>query len=78
MKLKFYIRRAVVGLISIPFVAGAWCFTYLSLIILGGEPQQTIDETFDNGLMLGWILAFMFTFAPQVSRLMKKITGDTE
>lgn len=78
MKLKFYIRRAVVGLISIPFVAGAWCFTYLALIVLGGEPQQTIDETFDNGLTIGWILAVMFTFAPQVSKLMNRITGENQ
>ena len=71
--MKFYIRRAVVGTLSIPFVAGAWCFVYLAFILVGGEPQQTIDETFSNGLLVGIVLAIAFTFAPQIARLMEKL-----
>jgi hypothetical protein len=73
--LKFYIRRAVIGLISIPFVAGAWCFVYLAFILAGGEPNQSIDETFNNGLLVGWVVAIAFTFAPQFARLVDKLSG---
>lgn len=74
--MKFYVRRAVVGLVSIPFVAGAWCFIYLAFLLAGGEPTQTISETFDNGLYIGITLAIAFTFAPQISRLLDKVVGD--
>lgn len=74
--MKFYIRRAVAGIISIPFVAGAWVFFYLMLIVLGGEPQQGIDDTFENGLLIGSVVAIMITFAPQVSKFINKISGE--
>ena len=71
--MKFYVRRAVVGVISIPFVAGAWCFVYLAFIALGGIPSQTIDETFHNGVLIGITLAIALVFAPQISRLLDKL-----
>lgn len=74
--MKFYVRRAVVGLVSIPFVAGAWCFVYLAFLLAGGEPNQTISETFDNGLYIGITLAIAFTFAPQIAYLVAKLSGD--
>lgn len=76
--MKFYIRRAVAGIVSVPFVAGAWVFFYLMLIVLGGEPQQTISDTFNNGLMIGAIVAVMFTFAPQFNKFVSKITGEVK
>ncbi len=74
--MKFYIRRAVAGIVSVPFVAGAWCFIYLAFIVIGGEPSQTIDETFSNGLLIGSIVAVMFTFAPQFGKLVSRLTGE--
>ena len=74
--MKYYIRRAVAGLVSIPFVAGAWCFVYLALVVAGGEPTQSIAETFSNGLTLGVVVAVMLTFAPQVSKFITRISGE--
>jgi hypothetical protein len=76
--MKFYIRRAVAGIVSIPFVAGAWVFLYLVLILLGGEPQQTISDTFNNGLMIGTLVAVLFTFAPQFNKLVSFLSGEAK
>jgi hypothetical protein len=76
--MKFYIRRAVAGIVSIPFVAGAWVFLYLVLILLGGEPQQTISDTFNNGLMIGTLVAVMFTFAPQFDKFVSRLIGEAK
>ena len=73
--MKFYIRRAIAGIIAIPFVAGAWCFFYLALIAIGGDPSQSLGETFNNGMFIGVTVAVMLTFAPQVSKLLDKATG---
>ena len=74
--MKFYIRRAIAGLVSIPLVAGAWCFVYLALIVVGGEPTQSVAETFSNGITLGIVVAVMLTFAPQVSKFITRISGE--
>ncbi len=72
--MKYYIRRAIAGILAMPFIAGAWCFVYLAFIIIGGEPTQTIDQTFSNGLLVGGVTAVLFTFSPQVTRLLDKVT----
>jgi len=77
-KMKYYIRRAVAGLVSIPLVAGAWCFVYLAFVIAGGEPTQGIAETFSNGLTIGIIVAVMLTFAPQLSKFITTISGEAK
>ena len=68
--MKYYIRRAIVGALAVPFVAGAWVLVYALLILLGAEPSQSIAETFGNGLLIGSVLAILLTFAPQVKRLL--------
>ena len=74
--MKYYIRRAVAGVVAIPFVAVAWTGVYFMLLVAGGIPQQTIGETFQNGLWLGGLLAVMLTFAPQVSKFITRISGE--
>jgi hypothetical protein len=74
--MKFYIRRAVVGIISIPVVAGVYTLAYLWLVIAGAEPTVSSEEVFQNGLGLGVIIALMLTFSPQVSRLIDRIVGE--
>ena len=74
--MKFYIRRAVAGVIALPLVAGAWCFLYLALIAIGGEPTQTLTETYNNGLLVGSVVAVMFTFSPQVSTFLNRVAGE--
>ena len=74
--MKFYIRRAVVGIIAVPVVAGVCTLAYLWLVIAGAEPNVSSVEVFQNGLGLGVILAVMLTFSPQVSRLLDRIVGE--
>lgn len=76
--MKFYIRRAVAGVIAVPVVASAWVAVYFMLLVIGGEPSQTIGETFQNGLLIGWVLAVAFTFAPQFNKLLDKLAGEEE
>lgn len=76
VKMKFYIRRAVAGIVSIPFVAGAWVFFYLLLLLGGAEPSQSLGETFANGVNIGIIVAVFFTFAPQVNKFLSKVVGE--
>ena len=74
-KMKFYIRRAVVGVLAVPVVAGLYTLAFIALIIAGAEPNVSSREVFQNGIGLGVIVAVMFTFSPQVSRLLDRITG---
>jgi len=76
--MKFYIRRAVAGVVAVPVVAVAWVAFYFMLLVIGGEPNQTIADTFQNGLLIGWVVAVMFTFAPQVEWALNKISGEAE
>ncbi len=76
--MKYYIRRAVAGAIAVPFVATAWCLTYLGFIVVGGVPTQGISETFSNGLALGLVVAVMLTFAPQLSKFITTISGEAK
>lgn len=71
--MKYFVRRFILGVISIPFVAGAYVFGYLSLVALGAEPTATIDEVFSNGILIGVVLALALTFQPQFSKLLDKL-----
>jgi hypothetical protein len=74
--MKFYVRRAIAGIVSIPFVAGAYTFFYFTLLVLGGEPNQTIGDTYENGLYIGGTLAIVFVFAPQFTKFIKFLEGE--
>lgn len=71
--MKYFVRRFILGVISIPFVAGAYVFLYLSLLLLGAEPTATMEEVFSNGLFIGSTLAIILTFYPQFSRFVNKL-----
>jgi hypothetical protein len=71
---KFTIRRAIVGVISIPLLAGAYVFFYLLLLLAGAEPTVTLTESFNNGLLIGITSAVFFTFAPRILHLIDRIT----
>lgn len=74
--MKFYIRRAVLGVIAVPVIAGAYFLFYALLVGAGADPTNTAQGVWENGLMMGWVLAVLFTFAPQVLWLEKKLMGD--
>lgn len=71
--MKFLIRRSIVGLIAIPFIAGAYVFFYLFIILSGAEPSIGLEDAFNNGLLIGFTSALFFAFYPQVSKLLDKI-----
>lgn len=74
--MKFVIRRAVVGVIALPVVAGAYVFGYLALILAGAEIGASIEEIWNNGLLIGSVSAVMFAFATQVDKFLTRVVGE--
>jgi hypothetical protein len=74
--MKFYIRRAVAGIIAVPVVAGLYTLAYLWLVIAGAEPTVSSEEVFTNGLWIGGLVAVMLTFSPQVSKFLDRVVGE--
>ena len=74
--MKYYIRRAVVGAIATPLVAGVYFVGYALLVGLGAEPTTTPQGVWDNGIFIGVTLAVMFTFLPQTLKLVDKLGGE--
>ncbi len=72
--MKYVIRRAIVGVVSIPLIAGAYVFLYLLLLLAGAESNATLTESFNNGLFIGVTSAVFFTFSPQILRFVDRIT----
>ena len=70
--MKYAIRRALVGVISIPLVAGGYTFFYLSLLILGAEPTASLTEVYGNGINIAIVIAIILTFFPQFTKLVNK------
>ena len=74
--MKFVVRRAVVGVLAVPAVSGAYVFVYLWLMLLGAENSLKIEEIWNNGLLIGSVSAVMFAFATQVNKFLTKIVGE--
>jgi hypothetical protein len=75
--LKFTIRRAVVGLIALPIVAG----TYVFIVVLVGSLNNTLsglslNTIWNNGLLIGSVSAIAFAFATQIDKLMGRLVGE--
>lgn len=73
--MKFVIRRFILGVVLIPFIAGAYVFLNLTLILLGADPQYSVEDSFYNGLEIGIVLAIVITFYPQFSKFVEKLTA---
>lgn len=71
--MKFLIRRFIFGVISIPFIAGAYVFSYLLLLLAGAEPNISVEGAMNNGLLIGIVVALTITFYPQLTKLLDKI-----
>lgn len=74
--MKFVIRRAVVGVIALPVVAGAYVFGYLALVLAGAEMGASIEEIWHNGFLIGSVSAVCFAFATQLDKFITKIVGE--
>ena len=70
--MKYAIRRAIVGVISIPLVAGAYTFFYLTLLLMGAEPTSSLSDTYANGINIAIVIAIILTFFPQFTKLVNK------
>ena len=71
--MKYVIRRALLGVISIPLIAGAYVFFYLTLVLLGAEPTSSLTDTFANGVNVAIVVALILTFYPQFSKFVNKL-----
>lgn len=74
--MKFVIRRAVVGVIALPLVAGAYVFGYLALVLMGADNSLKIEEIWNNGMLIGSVSAVAFAFATQLDKFISKIVGE--
>lgn len=73
--MKFVIRRAVVGVIALPLVAGAYVFGFLGLGILAGDLPLSLTQIWNNGLLIGSVVAVAFAFTSQLDKFVSKIVG---
>jgi hypothetical protein len=73
---KYVIRRALLGLISIPFVAGAYTFLFITLLAISPETDVTVSESYHNGIIIGITNAVIITFYPQLNEFLKKFTDQ--
>ena len=64
--MKYVFRRAVLGVVATPIVAGAWVLFIAGLIGLGAEPTANVSQVWNDGLGLGVIVAVLFTFLPLI------------
>jgi ABC-type molybdate transport system permease subunit len=74
--MKFVIRRAVLGLVALPLVAGAYVFGYLVLASLANSMPITLDEVWSNGLLIGSVSAVAFAFATQLDKFSARLIGE--
>lgn len=73
--MKYVIRRAILGLIGIPVVAGVYLFGYTTLLLAGAEPNATFTEVWNNGILIGVTCAIFLTFQPQFSKFLDKLVS---
>ena len=62
--MKYVIRRAVVGVLATPLIAMAWVLFVAVLVAFGAPPSLSVNQVWNDGLLLGVITAVLFTFAP--------------
>jgi hypothetical protein len=73
--MKYVIRRAILGVVSIPVVAGTYIALYAFLVLAGADSWMSFDEVFDNGVNIAIVVAIILTFYPQFSRLVDKLSA---
>ena len=76
IKVKYVIRRGVVGLLALPVVAGTYVFVYVLLGSLGNSLSVSLDTIWNNGLLIGSVSAVAFAFATQIDKLMARLVGE--
>lgn len=77
-KVKFVIRRAVLGLVALPVIAGTYVFGYVVLASLANSMPLTLDEVFNNGILIGSVCAVAFAFATQLDKFSARLIGEEQ
>jgi hypothetical protein len=74
--MKYVIRRAVLGAIAVPVVAGTYVFCFVLLGSLTNSVSSTLDEILANGILIGSVSAVAFAFATQIDRFVSRLVGE--
>ncbi len=67
--------RGLVGLATLPFIAGAYVFLYLIIGSLTNNFSSTIDEVWQNGLLIGAVWVVFLVFYPIITKLLDKVVA---
>lgn len=76
LEMKFVIRRALVALLALPLVAGAYVFGFLALEVMGASSGLELAQIWNNGFLIGAVSAVAFAFATQLDKFISKIVGE--
>jgi type III secretory pathway component EscT len=76
LQMKYVIRRAVLGLVALPVVAGTYVFVYVLLGSLANSMPLTLDEIWNNGILIGSVSAIAFAFATQLDKFVSRLVGE--
>ena len=71
--MKYVIRRAVVGAVLSPVVAGAYVLGCAVLIGLGAGASFTVAEAWVNGFEIAGACALVFTFSNLLDKAFAKV-----
>jgi hypothetical protein len=74
--MKYVIRRAVLGAVAVPVVAGTYVFIYVLLGSLGNGLALSLNEIWNNGLLIGSVSAIAFAFATQLDKFVSRLVGE--
>lgn len=70
--MKYVIRRAVVAVVAMPLVAGAYVLGCALLIGLGAGASFTVAEAWVNGFEIAGAGALVFTLSTQLNTALDK------
>lgn len=73
--MKFYFRRALFALISMPFVFLAYGFLYFGLGLIAETNSVSVVAYLDNLIPIGITYTLAFIFLPQLIRLADEVVG---
>jgi len=76
--MKFVIRRAALGLVVMPVVAGTYVLSYAVGYAWSGGVAISLGEVWNTGLTIGFVLAVAFAFATQLDKFSARVIGEVK
>ncbi len=73
--MKFYFRRALFALISMPFVFLAYGVLYFGLGLIAETNSVSVVAYLDNLLVIGILFFVVVLFLPQLLRLVDRVVA---